>query len=516
VDGYRAAAVLAVVGGAAVWPLIAPLVGREPAAVYSGVSLLLLIGVFAILSPVPGWGIAVAAVAVLPNAVVLALAVVPAAVAVGVLPYGWLFDVWAGSPRGVGIPGGGQAWVEPADAVALAILALAGALAAYAIRRRVSSAVSGLGIAGPTAVLAALVALRAPWPALPAATLLIGLALLFWAAMHRSSGATAWRSFILSGQSAVYVGAGLAGALAMRWSTLTALGVVVVAGCALGALGRTAAWRAAGGLLAVAAVAAEAMAAGLAAELPLRSVAFVILGAAIVALFAGAWLRRSPARRIEAVAIEAAASGAAAVALAFTAGYRGPAAGVCAVWGLALATRALVPGITRGVRSAHASAGAGLEVVAWWLLLAERGVTVVEAYTLPLTAVALFAGWTALRARPELRSWIAYGPALLAGFLPTLATVVVTDGEPLRRLILGTAALLCVVLGALRRRQAPVVVGGVVLLVVALHELVLLWQRLPGWIPLAIGGSVLLFLAITYERRRRDVTRIRSALYRMT
>jgi hypothetical protein len=73
-----------------------------------------------------------------------------------------------------------------------------------------------------------------------------------------------------------------------------------------------------------------------------------------------------------------------------------------------------------------------------------------------------------------------------------------------------------VVLGALRRRQAPVVVGGAVLLVVALHELVLLWQRLPGWIPLAIGGSVLLFLAITYERRRRDVTRIRTALYRMT
>src|SRR5690606_19481032 len=136
--------------------------------------------------------------------------------------------------------------------------------------------------------------------------------------------------------------------------------------------------------------------------------------------------------------------------------------------------------------------------------------------TLPLAAVALVSGWAALRVRPELRSWVAYGPALLAGLLPTLAIVLVTDAQPLRRLALGTAALLCVVLGAARRRQAPVVVGGVVLALVALHELVLLWQRLPGWIPLALGGALLLFLAITYERRRRDLARVRSVLQNMT
>jgi hypothetical protein len=55
-----------------------------------------------------------------------------------------------------------------------------------------------------------------------------------------------------------------------------------------------------------------------------------------------------------------------------------------------------------------------------------------------------------------------------------------------------------------------------VLAIVALHELVLLWQRLPGWIPLAVGGAILLFLAITYERRRRDLSRLRSAVGRMT
>jgi hypothetical protein len=72
-----------------------------------------------------------------------------------------------------------------------------------------------------------------------------------------------------------------------------------------------------------------------------------------------------------------------------------------------------------------------------------------------------------------------------------------------------------VLAGAIRRRQAPVVVGGIVLVLVALHELALVWQLLPGWIPLAAGGAILLFLAITYERRRRDLARLRSAITQM-
>jgi hypothetical protein len=268
---------------------------------------------------------------------------------------------------------------------------------------------------------------------------------------------------------------------------------------------------------AVAAATGAATAAGFAASLTERQVALPVLGVGAVALFAGALVRRNPDRRTDAVAIEAAASGAAMVALAYIDGDRGWTAAACALWGLALGGRALVPGITRGVRAAYATAAGALEVFAWWLLLAAREVTVLEAYTLPLAAVALAAGWAALRTRPELRSWVAYGPALLAGFLPTLAVVITTDGESwVRRLALGVAALAVVVAGAVRRRQAPVVVGGIVLVLVALHELALVWQLLPGWIPLAAGGSVLLFLAITYERRRRDVARLRSALARMT
>jgi hypothetical protein len=76
--------------------------------------------------------------------------------------------------------------------------------------------------------------------------------------------------------------------------------------------------------------------------------------------------------------------------------------------------------------------------------------------------------------------------------------------------------MLVVLGGSVRRRQAPVVVGGSVLAIVALHEIVLLWDRLPRWIPLGLGGAVLVTLAMTYERRRRDVARLRQAVGRMS
>jgi hypothetical protein len=154
-------------------------------------------------------------------------------------------------------------------------------------------------------------------------------------------------------------------------------------------------------------------------------------------------------------------------------------------------------------------------LLAWWLLLADRGVTLVEAYTVPLALVGLLAGFAALRARPELHSWVGYGPALAAGFLPSLA-LAVSDGTPWRRLLLGLAALLAVVAGSVRRRQAPVVSGGVVLVVLALNELARVWDLMARWIPLAAGGLLLVGLAVTYERRRRDLARLRAALGRMT
>jgi hypothetical protein len=155
-------------------------------------------------------------------------------------------------------------------------------------------------------------------------------------------------------------------------------------------------------------------------------------------------------------------------------------------------------------------------LLAWWLLMAAARVAVLEAYTLPAAAVGLLAGWLALRRRPGLNSWLAYGPGLAAALLPSLASVLVAEGAPVRRLLLGLGALGAVLAGAAWRRQAPVVLGGAVLIAVALHEVAVYWDRLPRWIPLAAAGLLLVGLAMTLERRRRDLARLRRAVGRMT
>ncbi len=357
-----------------------------------------------------------------------------------------------------------------------------------------------------------LVAAEARWPSIPAATLLIGLALGLAGALTTASS---WRAVVAIVQAIVYIGAGVAGALSVEWATLTALGALMVTAAVVGAIGRSRTWRVAGWVSAVGAAVAAAAAAGFAADLPARNAAFGVLAVAVLALFLGAGVIRR-AREVEANAIEAAAHGGAVVAVIFTLGWTGRSALVCLLWGIVVGLRAVLPLTTRSGRATLAAVAAGFELVAWWLLLTSRGVTLVEAYTVPLALVALLAGWAALRSRPELRSWVAYGPALVAGFAPSLAVVLGAEGVPVRRLALGSAGLVVVLLGAVGRRKAPVVVGGVVLTLVALHELVLLWQRLPGWIPLALGGLILLSLAITYERRLRDLRSLRTAIGRMT
>ncbi|WP_238425584.1 SCO7613 C-terminal domain-containing membrane protein [Micromonospora parastrephiae] len=121
-----------------------------------------------------------------------------------------------------------------------------------------------------------------------------------------------------------------------------------------------------------------------------------------------------------------------------------------------------------------------------------------------------------MRTRPGLTSWPALGPGLVAALLPSLVSVLAgPDPQPWRRLLLGTAALGVVLAGAARRWQAPVLLGGGALGLLALHELARGWDLLPRWIYLAVGGLVLVGLAATYERRRRDLARLRAAVIRL-
>jgi hypothetical protein len=181
------------------------------------------------------------------------------------------------------------------------------------------------------------------------------------------------------------------------------------------------------------------------------------------------------------------------------------------MWGVAIGLTAL-----RRQPVARAGFAALLEAIAWVTLLRAENVGLLEAYTLPIAVLAVAAGVLAAYRRRGLTSWVAYGPALAAALLPSLAAVVIAPDNLTRRLLLGIGALLVTAAGAIWRRQAPFIMGGVTLLLLALHELMLVWQRVSAWIPLALGGLLLVMIAITYERRLRDISRLRDAIGKMS
>ncbi|MBA3488678.1 MAG: hypothetical protein H0T78_03885 [Longispora sp.] len=162
---------------------------------------------------------------------------------------------------------------------------------------------------------------------------------------------------------------------------------------------------------------------------------------------------------------------------------------------------------TRYIKPAVITALVAL-TLSWWFLLGVENVETVEAYTLPPALVTLGLGAWASRRRPELRSWLAYGPGLLGALLPSLVWSLPLDSSPLRRLLLGAAATVVVLFGARTRLRAPLAIGTVVLLVLAVHELILVGVRASYWIPLAIAGALLVAFGATYERRRRDLQRL--------
>lgn len=459
--------------------------------------------------------------------VVSVVTAVPVTLTALVAPYG---DVppWSGAPTVRADP----------DALpvglALAALAVAGVLAGRFVRpdataplvrpdATVQEAVPSAGAAWWRAGLVAvpfaaaalpvlLVAAGVPWPVLPVVTLLGGVALALAAALAAPRPLLAPVGVPVG---LVLAASGLLGLLATRAGTVAGLGVLVVAATVVAVAARRDDARLSGALVAVAAATGLAVVAPLAGGLPVRTAAFSVLAVAVLTLAAAAAV---PARRGRpvAVALDAAAQAVALVALLLAVGSLRHAAAVCVLWGAAVALRVLRRGESSGRRWVFAGIAGGSELLGGWLLLAAGDVALLEAYTVPAAALALAAGVVALRTRPGLTSWLALGPGLAAALLPSLVSVLVApDPQPWRRLLLGVAALGAVLAGATRRWKAPVLLGGVTLALLALHELVRGWDLLPRWIFLAVGGLALIGLATTYERRRRDLARLRAALGRM-
>ncbi|MBQ1052550.1 hypothetical protein KBX50_29375 [Micromonospora sp. C51] len=544
--GYAATGIAVVGVLTGLSPLVVP--GAERVAVYASVaaSLVALAGFRARpvgLLPVAGLGLAMVAV----------LAAVPVVVTALLTPYGPPPAPWSGVPA---------TRLSP-DALpvglALVLLSLAAALFAWPVTRTApagssatgdgagngpvggsagsdsaggdpagSGRAGGSGIDGwPVAgamlpfVAAAgpvlLVAAAVPWPVVPAAALLGGVVLLLTVALRHPGGPFVGVAVPVG---LVLAAAGLLNLQATRAGTLGGLGLLVVAATVVGVGGRHLAVRVLGWLVAVVAATGFALTAPLAGGQPPRVAAFAVLGVAAVSLALAATLPSSRWSRPEALVgrvLDAAAQAVALLALLLTLGALRHAATICVLWGVAMGVRLLRRDESIERRRVFAGIGGGSELLAVWLLLAAGGVSVLEAYTVPLAAVALGAGAVGLRTRPGLNSWLALGPGLAALLLPSLTVVLFgTDPDPWRRLLLGAAALAATLLGAVRRWQAPVLLGAGTLALLALYELVRSWDLLPRWAFLAAAGLALIGLATTYERRRRDLLRLRSAVGRMS
>ncbi|MER7890597.1 hypothetical protein ABTX15_12305 [Micromonospora sp. NPDC094482] len=510
--GYAATGVAVALTVAGMTPPLLP--ADEPLAVYAALAVLALA---AALREPDDIAVRVAGLAL---AVVTVVAAVPALLAALISPYGRTVEVWSGAPTAEPVPA-----ALPAG-LALAGLALAVVVAGRTLRApRWTALFAALPFAASVPPVL-LVAVGAPWPVGPAVTLLTGLAALLAAALLNPRP--------LLAPIAVPVGlslaaAGLAGLTATRAGTLAGLGVLLVAAALAGVAGRRVEARVAGALTAVAAGTGLAITASLAGGLPLRGAAFAVLAVAALTLAVAAVLpaRPGPAAAAEPAVppggvatvgrlLDVTAQAVALVAFLLTLGALRHAAAICVLWGAAVGLRLLRPGEPVGRRWVFAGVAGGSELLGGWLLLAAGRVVLLEAYTLPAATLALGAGLVALRTRPGLTSWLALGPGLGAVLLPSLVSVLVApDPQPWRRLLLGVAALAAVLAGAARRWQAPVLLGGTTLTLLALHELVRGWDLLPRWIFLAVGGLALIGLAASYERRRRDLHRLRAALGRM-
>ncbi|MFI8102995.1 SCO7613 C-terminal domain-containing membrane protein [Streptomyces sp. NPDC086023] len=437
-------------------------------------------------------------------AVLGALSALPAVLLALALPAEVWGGVWAGR-----VPVSSDVRVVGMQAAPVVLLVVAG-MAGPWVRRRAEA-----GTAVVVLVWAALFTASAVLPS--AHPVVLGCQVLLTAV---AVGYALWAGGPVAGALGRSVAAGVcavAGAasasvlsLAGKPGTFAVLGAFLALFAAAAFAGRGPVWaRSAAAVLSVGYATGLLLALGRAFDLPAHSTALLVLAVPVMVALAAV----APAARPVRVPFEAAGAGAGALAVALALPDLPVLALVLALLGVVCAGTAV-----RADRRPAGYAAGALFLLAAWVRLAASGVTVPEAYTLPVTVPALVVGLLRRRRDPEAGSWTAYGPGLAATLVPSLVAAW-GDAHWLRPLLLGVAALVVTLLGARYKLRAPLLLGGAVLALDALHELapyvVQVADALPRWMPPALAGVLLLAVGATYERRLRDARRVREALGRM-
>lgn len=462
------------------------------------------------------WSVSPAVGALLAAALPTALAVAalaPALLAALVEPYQTLWRIWAGPPAALAGPQPGA--VDGGNALAAFLLTVAAGLAATGFSGgRPARAVPVVLPGAAVTLLITPISLGMGWPNSTMAALgVFTLAMLGLALTPPPPAAEQARSLRLARILVFAIGlaaggAGLAGALATRQFTLFTLGAAVGVGAVAALGGRTQRARILGWLFAAVMAELFVFTVGVVFGLDPAWSAFGVLAVGAVLLLVAALLPRL--RRPEAIREAATVewTGYAAALIAAALAYDSPRhiAALLAAWGAVLGVSALRPYRGTAERRTLFWSAVGCEVIAWWLMLALADVALPEAYTLAFALLALLVGLLELRHRADLSSWIAYGPALVAAFLPTLVIVLAGDDNPVRQVLLLLGGVATLIFGANRRQQAPVIVGAVVTAVAALRVLF----AFGPWLVLIPVGLLLLAFGASNENRRRTQERLRS------
>ncbi|MGC5052685.1 SCO7613 C-terminal domain-containing membrane protein [Micromonospora sp. DT48] len=454
------------------------------------------------------------AAAALPTALAL-FSIAPALVAALVDPHRTVGRIWQGPPALLLEPASAAA--NPTHVLTALLLTVTAALAATGFSGgRRSRAVPVVLPGAAVTLLIAPIALGGGWPASTLSALavftisMLGLALTPPPALVERARSLRLARVLVFVIGLAAGGAGLAGSLATRELTLFTLGGAVGVGLVAALYGLTSRARLLGWLFASLMAQLFVLTAGLVAGLAPVWSAFGVLavGAALQVFSATLPRLRRPEARREAATVEWSGYAAALIALAMAFDSPRHIAALLAAWGAVLGVAATRPGRRPAERRILFWAVVLCEITAWWILMRVADVALPEAYTLPFAALALLVGVLELRQRTDLSSWVAYGPALLAAFVPTLAIVLATDSSTLRQVLLLLGAVAVLVFGSMTQQQAPVIVGAVVTAITAVHALF----SLGPWLALIPLGFLLLILGASNERRRRAQERLQTAL----
>ncbi|MEV4198694.1 SCO7613 C-terminal domain-containing membrane protein [Micromonospora globbae] len=454
------------------------------------------------------------AAAVLPTA--LALASIAQALEVALVdPHRTLSRVWQGPPPDLLTPPAGA--VDPTHVLTALLLTATAALAAtgFSGGRRTRAVPVVLPGAAVTLLIAP-TALGNGWPASVLAALsvftisMLGLALTPPPSLIEPARSLRLARVLVFVIGLAAGGAGLAGSLATRELTLFTLGGAVGVGTVAALFGTTQRARILGWLFASLMAQLFVLTAGLVAGLAAVWSAFGVLavGAALQVFAALLPRLRQPEAQREAATVEWSGHAAALIALALAFDSPRHIAALLAAWGAVLGVAASRPTRRPVERRVLFWAVVVCEITAWWILMRVADVALPEAYTLPFAALALLVGVLELRERPDLSSWTAYGPALVAAFVPSLAIVLATGSTTLRQVLLLLGAVAVLIFGSSSRQQAPVIVGATVTAITAIHALF----AFGPWLALIPVGILLLILGASNERRRRAQERLQTAL----